>query len=216
MSVSPREPALTAEERTIVASQLGREPRDVSGVAARCPFACPAVIETLPVLSDGTPNPTLLYLTCPVLVTAVSTVEARGGVRALKAAFGADESVREVLLEVTRLYRVRRAALAGPGCPDAPARVAAPRGREEPGVGGPSDPSKASCLHAYTAALLAVRQGWLPSVPGAEDVWNRLGLPGAAVWCRDGRCLKLLHDSSGLPGAARRRRGKAGATKRAG
>ncbi len=76
MSPEPVEGDLTGEEQAIIAVQLGREPRDVSGVAARCPFGCPAVIETRPWLSGGAPNPTLLYLTCPVLVTAVSRLEA--------------------------------------------------------------------------------------------------------------------------------------------
>jgi hypothetical protein len=185
MSPDPVEPGLTAQEHAIVAIQLGREPRDVSGIAARCPFGCPAVIETRPWLSTGAPNPTLLFLTCLVLVTAVSRLEAAGGVRALKAAFAGDEVVREVLLEVTRTYQARRASLDAKTRSD---RAAAPRDLGASGIGGPTDPGRASCLHAYAAALLAVRESWLPAVSAVDVVWERLGLPTTHMWCKDDRC----------------------------
>jgi hypothetical protein len=210
--------ALTGEEQVIVAVQLGREPRDVSGVAVRCPFGCPVVIETRPWLSGGAPNPTLLYLTCPVLVAAVSRVEAGGGVRALKAAFASDGLVRKVLLEVSRAYQARRAALEvsdragesglrGSSGPEAPGGSgsrtggrsssgwAGPRDLSASGIGGPSDPGKASCLHAYAAALLAARGGWLPLVPGVDAVWERLGLPTDSLWCEDDRCSERARQS---------------------
>ena len=47
--------------------QLGRSPRDVNAVAYRCPCGNPAVVETKPRLSDGTPFPTFYYATCPNL-----------------------------------------------------------------------------------------------------------------------------------------------------
>ena len=106
---------MTAEDLNVIAFQLGRRPRDVTGVAVRCPFGRPAVIETAPVLSDGTPNPTLLYVTCPTLAAAVSRVEAGGGVRRLRARYGEDDHLRELLDEITALYRERRASLAAEG-----------------------------------------------------------------------------------------------------
>ncbi len=41
-----------------VAAQLGREPRDVSAIAHRCPCGEPDVVQTPPRLADGTPFPT--------------------------------------------------------------------------------------------------------------------------------------------------------------
>ncbi len=64
------------------------------------------------------------------------------------------------------------------------------------GIGGPSDPSKASCLHAYAAALLATREGWLPVVPGVDAMWERLGLPTTAMWCEDDRCSERARQST--------------------
>ena len=45
--------------------QLGRPPRGTHAVAHRCACGAPDVVETAPRLPDGTPFPTVLYLTCP-------------------------------------------------------------------------------------------------------------------------------------------------------
>ena len=58
--------------------QLGRIPRDVHAIAYRCPCGNPAVVETPPRLSDGTPFPTFFYATCPRLTGAISTLESSG------------------------------------------------------------------------------------------------------------------------------------------
>ncbi|MGZ6792957.1 MAG: DUF501 domain-containing protein, partial [Mycobacteriales bacterium] len=56
---------MSPADREIVARQLGRPPRALVGVAHRCPCGQPDVVETSPRLEDGTPFPTLYYLTCP-------------------------------------------------------------------------------------------------------------------------------------------------------
>jgi hypothetical protein len=58
------------DDHEVVAEQLGRPPRGLRGVAHRCPCGCPDVVETAPRLEDGTPFPTLFYLTCPRAVAA--------------------------------------------------------------------------------------------------------------------------------------------------
>jgi hypothetical protein len=47
-------------------------------VSYRCPCGNPAVVETPPRLSDGTPFPTFYYATCPRLTAAISTLETTG------------------------------------------------------------------------------------------------------------------------------------------
>jgi hypothetical protein len=64
-----------------VARQLGREPRGVLEIAYRCPNGEPAVVKTVPKLPDGTPFPTLYYLTHPVLTAAASRLESSGMMR---------------------------------------------------------------------------------------------------------------------------------------
>ena len=61
-----------------VARQLGREPRGVLDIAYRCPNGEPGVVKTYPKLPDGTPFPTLYYLTHPVLTAAASRLESSG------------------------------------------------------------------------------------------------------------------------------------------
>jgi len=58
--------------------QLGRTPRDVQAIGFRCPCSMPAVVQTPPRLSDGTPFPTFYYATCPRLTGAISTLESSG------------------------------------------------------------------------------------------------------------------------------------------
>jgi hypothetical protein len=72
---------VTEADLAAVRRQLGREPRGVQAVAHRCACGEPDVVETAPRLPDGTPFPTLYYLTCSRLVAAVSTLEAEGLMR---------------------------------------------------------------------------------------------------------------------------------------
>ncbi|MFP5224585.1 MAG: DUF501 domain-containing protein [Actinomycetota bacterium] len=70
--------AATDDEHTIVGLQLGRDPRGQIAIAARCPYGLPGVVRTTPRLEDGTPFPTLYYLTCPVAVREIGRLEATG------------------------------------------------------------------------------------------------------------------------------------------
>ena len=63
------------EDLSAIEIQLGRVPRDVHSIAYRCACSHPAVVETNPRLSDGTPFPTFYYATCPNLTAAISTLE---------------------------------------------------------------------------------------------------------------------------------------------
>ena len=49
-----------------------------AAVAHRCPCGLPDVVETAPRLPDGTPFPTLYYLTCPRAAAAIGRLEAAG------------------------------------------------------------------------------------------------------------------------------------------
>jgi exopolyphosphatase/guanosine-5'-triphosphate,3'-diphosphate pyrophosphatase len=242
MAEEPETERVGAADRAVIARQLRREPHDLTGVAVRCPFGRPAVIETAPVLSTGEPNPTLLYLTCPTVVAAISRVEGEGGVRRFKEAVESDAGLRTVLETMTEWYRARRAALAGrQGAAPRSAGAAEPgrhrlagpgHSRLDAGIGGPREPGVASCLHAYAAALLAVRSGWLsgprpaalgppqpvsgtaaPGPPGstaapgppadtAALIWDRFFPPLEACWCTDDRCAS----AAASPGGAGRPR----------
>ena len=65
----------TDEQLAIVAEQLGRTPRGVLAIAYTTPDNQPAVVKTAPKLDDGTPFPTLYYLTDPRLTAEASRLE---------------------------------------------------------------------------------------------------------------------------------------------
>ncbi|MDK8475541.1 MULTISPECIES: DUF501 domain-containing protein [unclassified Corynebacterium] len=66
---------VTDADLAIVSEQLGRTPRGVLEVSFRTPDDQPAVIKTSPKLPDGTPFPTLYYLTDPRLTAEASRLE---------------------------------------------------------------------------------------------------------------------------------------------
>ena len=68
----------TERDIAVVSAQLGRPARNVIGIAARCICGKPTVVSTKPRLQDGTPFPTLYYLSHPAATAAVSTLEANG------------------------------------------------------------------------------------------------------------------------------------------
>lgn len=184
MSDSDRKPGLEPLDIRVIAGQLSRAPRDVVSVAVRCSHGFPVVIESLPTLSDGTPNPTLLYVTCPALTTAISTLEAGGGVKELRTTVAKDIGLKATLEELTAAYQARRGCLAEP----------AGEVRPEAGIGGPTGPDAASCLHAYGAALLAAAVGNLPVSEAlrksALAAFARLYWDPSPTWCAHGRCRR--------------------------
>lgn len=77
MSTPPFDPPSAADIEA-VSLQLGRPARNVIGISARCVCGNPTVVATNPRLDDGTPFPTLYYLSHPAATAAISTLEATG------------------------------------------------------------------------------------------------------------------------------------------
>jgi hypothetical protein len=75
--IAPGEPPTPADIE-VVSAQLGRPARDIEGISARCVCRAPVVVVTRPRLADGTPFPTLYYLTQPAATQAASRLEAQG------------------------------------------------------------------------------------------------------------------------------------------
>jgi uncharacterized protein len=164
----PRTPA--AGDLAVVARQLGRAPRAVTAIAHRCPCGLPDVVQTAPRLPDGTPFPTLYYLTCPRACAAISRLEAAGVMREMSARLQADAGLRESYLAAHRDYvRRRTAAAAAAGLEPLPPGTQSAGGM----------PDRVKCLHALAAHALAV--------PGV----NPLGAEAAEVagdWWQAGAC----------------------------
>jgi uncharacterized protein len=158
-------------DEPVVAAQLGRPPRGFRRVAHRCPCGLPDVIETAPRLPDGTPFPTLYYLTCPRAVAAVSRLEAAGAMAGMRRQLAADVALQQAYSAAHRDYLARRAAAArAAGVEPLPSGM--------PSAGGM--PSRVKCLHALVAHELAV--------PGANPL-GRQAADAAGRWWEAGPCV---------------------------
>lgn len=138
------------DDRSIVAAQIGREPRAFSHVATRCPFGYPAVTEQKPYDEDGKPFPTGFYLTCPGLVAAVARLEAAGGVERWSERVGKSRRLRWSLWRANRKQRrLRRVAS------QSTARMLDGGASLDSGIAGSRNSRKLKCLHAHVAFGLA-------------------------------------------------------------
>lgn len=162
---------IEARDEAAVAAQLGREPRGVRRVASRCPCGLPAVLETAPRLPDGTPFPTLFYLTCPKAASAIGTLEGGGLMREMQARLAADPEVRARYTAAHADYLRRRGAAAAEDGIEP-----LPEGTQSAG----GMPERVKCLHALVAHELAV--------PGANP-FGREALDALPEWWRSGPCV---------------------------
>lgn len=141
-------PELTPEDLATVAGQLGREPRGMVEVAYRCPSGHPGVVKTLPRLPNGTPFPTVYYLTCPRAVSAVSTLEASGLMAEMTARLADDE-------ELSGRYRAAHEAYLAD-------REALGHVEEIDGISAGGMPLRVKCLHVLVGHALAAGPGVNP------------------------------------------------------
>jgi uncharacterized protein len=143
-----RPPFDTPTERDIavVSAQLGRPARNVVGIAARCVCGNPTVVSTRPRLDDGTPFPTLYYLSHPAATAAISTLEAEGLMPGLAA---------ELVGEVAEAYRAAHESYIGD-------RESIEFVSEISGISAGGMPSRVKCLHALAGHALAAGHGVNP------------------------------------------------------
>ena len=130
---------MDSADASLVRELLGREPQGDYDVVVRDSTGSPVVIRNAPLLPDGTPMPTRYWLVGRAETTAVSRLEAAGGVDAAEAEIGLD-----TIAECHRRYAAERDAALPPGH-----RGPLPSG----GVGGTRVGVK--CLHAHYAWYLA-------------------------------------------------------------
>ncbi len=139
---------LRAGDLAVLRDELGREPRGVVDVAARCVCGRPIVVRTAPRLEDGTPFPTTFYLTCRPAVAAVAALEARGVMREMTVRLGSDPALAATYRAAHEDYLARRAALG-----------TVP---EIEGISAGGMPTRVKCLHALVAHALAAGPGVNP------------------------------------------------------
>ena len=139
-------PVVDAADLDAVARQLGREPRGVLEIAYRCPNGEPGVVKTAPRLPDGTPFPTLYYLTHPGLTAAASRLESEGLMRDMTERLGQDQELAAAYRRAHESYLAERDAIE-------------PLGTTFSGGGMPD---RVKCLHVLIAHSLAKGPGVNP------------------------------------------------------
>lgn len=156
---------ITLADRDAVAAQLGRPPRALRSVAHRCPCGLPSVVRTHPRLADGTPFPTLYYLTCRRLAGLVSTVEAGGVMREMTDRLSSDPQLAQCYRAAHESYLAERDALEALGT--------------QVSAGGM--PQRVKCLHVHVAHALACGPGVNPF---GDEVLGQVG-----GWWTAGPCI---------------------------
>lgn len=158
---------ITAGDLSVVTKQLGRPPRAAQAVAHRCSCELPDVVRTAPRLSDGTPFPTLYYLTCPRARSAVGRLEAAGVMAELTDKLAGDPGLAERYRQAHQAYLDDRA-----------------RSGEVPQIAGISAggmPTRVKCLHALLAHALGAGPGVNPLGEQVLDLLPDWGAGGPCV-----------------------------------
>lgn len=156
---------IDAQDLAVVEAQLGRPPRASRAVAHRCSCTLPDVVETAPRLADGTPFPTLYYLTCPRAASAIGRLEASGVMREMTARLQDDADLAARYRAAYDDYLARRDAI------DPLGSTAAAGGM----------PNRVKCLHALVAHALAAGRGVNPFGDEALDALDDWGAAGPCV-----------------------------------
>ena len=167
MNAADAADAVSPADAEIVRVQLGRPPRAIRAVAHRCPCGNPDVVETASRLPDGTPFPTLYYLTCPKAASLVSTLEASGVMRQMTDRLGSDAGLAAGYRAALEAYLAQRERH-GPV-------------PEISGVSAGGMPTRVKCLHVLVAHSLAAG-------PGVNPLGDE-ALAALGDWWRQGRCV---------------------------
>lgn len=131
-----------------VTRQLGRPARDILEIAARCVCGRPLVVKTNPRLQDGTPFPTLYYLTQPAVTAAVSTLEATGLMAQLQERLSQEPELQAQYLAAHESYLAEREAILDV--------------EETKNFSAGGMPERVKCLHALVGHSLAKGRGVNP------------------------------------------------------
>lgn len=144
----------------VVSRQLGRPARNILAIAARCICGNPIVVQTSPRLEDGTPFPTVYYLTLPAATSAISTLEAEGLMAELQGQLQVDDELQKKYFEAHENYLKDREALG--------------QVSEIEGISAGGMPTRVKCLHSLVAHSLAKGPGVNPigDIALAKSSWS--------------------------------------------
>ncbi|MHB1613782.1 MAG: DUF501 domain-containing protein [Actinomycetes bacterium] len=169
--------SISERDRAAVTAGLGRTAREVSGVGHRCGCGLPDVVVTDPRLADGSPFPTVFYLTCPRAVSRVSSLESSGVMATMTADLQSDAELGEAYRRAHRDYQARREELG-----------VVP---ELAGVSAGGMPDRVKCLHALVAHALAAGTGINPIGDRVLTLLGAQGLGPDRCWGAPGSCTAV-------------------------
>ncbi len=138
----------TAADLAALEGQLGRTPRGVVAIAWRTPTGEPGVVKTAPRLDNGTPFPTLYYLTEPRLVAACSSLESQGVMAEMSQRLLDDQDLAAAYRAAHEAYLAERATLG--------------QVPEIEGISAGGMPTRVKCLHVLAGHALAAGPGINP------------------------------------------------------
>jgi hypothetical protein len=131
----------------------------------------PDVVETAPRLADGTPFPTLYYLTCPRAASAIGRLESSGIMREMTERLATDGELAAAYQRAHDSYLARRDAIEPLGTT----------------VTAGGMPTRVKCLHVLVAHALAAGPGVNPLGDEALALLSESGLPD---WGAGGPCVE--------------------------
>jgi hypothetical protein len=134
-------------------------------VAHRCGCGLVDVVETNPRLEDGSPFPTLYYLTCPRAASAIGRLESEGLMKTMTARLETDPELKARYDAAAADYLRRRDAIEILGT--------------APAQGGM--PDRVKCLHVLVAHSLAVGPGINPFGDEALELLPDWSVAGPCV-----------------------------------
>ncbi|MEO7124602.1 MAG: DUF501 domain-containing protein [Nakamurella sp.] len=133
---------------------MGRSARGVLAVAYRCAHGVPAVVQTAPKLADGTPFPTMFYLSCSALTAAASRMESDGLMREMTDRLAVDTDLAAAYRRAHEAYLAVRNNIADLGI----------------AVSAGGMPDRVKCLHVLLGHTLSVGRGVNPLGDEALDL----------------------------------------------
>lgn len=146
-----------------IREQLGRPARGVIEVSSRCPSGHPNVVKTEPRLPDGTPFPTLFYITCPRLSGAIGTLEAAGVMADMSERLTRDDQLAAGYAAAHEAYLAEREQIA--------------HVPEIDGISAGGMPTRVKCLHVLVGHALSRGPGANPlgdeAVAMLGDYWGQ-------------------------------------------
>lgn len=144
---SPGE-APRADDIATVSEQLGRPARNILGISARCVCGNPVVVVTPPRLAEGTPFPTLYYLSQPAATRAASRLEAEGKMAEYQVRLQGDSDSLALYRSAHEDFLAERNSI---GLVE-----------EIDGISAGGMPTRVKCLHSLMAHSLSVGPGINP------------------------------------------------------